>query len=124
MKQLVISVDFDGTIVEFDYPRIGKPLPGAFETLRDLIAAGHKLILNTCREDVGHNINKQYLKEAVEFCRQNGVEFVSVNENRPHEDYAREDWPVRRKVWAHVYIDDKNFGGFPGWDVIRKELLG
>lgn len=27
-----------------------------------------------------------------------------------------------RKISADMYIDDKNFGGFPGWDVIRKHF--
>jgi hypothetical protein len=33
---LIIAVDFDGTIVEDAYPKIGNPLMFAFETLRKL----------------------------------------------------------------------------------------
>ncbi len=40
----LIAVDFDGTIVEHEWPRIGPPMPGAFETLRDLQDAGYGLI--------------------------------------------------------------------------------
>ncbi len=121
--QLIISVDFDGTVVEHAFPHIGEPLEDVFEVLKELQDAGHILILNTCREDVGHKIAEQYLTDALEFCKQNGVEFSSANENGPENDF-RDDWPLRRKVYAHVYIDDKNLGGFPGWKVVREMLLG
>ncbi len=112
----IISLDFDGTIVEHKYPEIGEPLDGAMETLRDLIAAGHRLILNTCREDCE---KRKYLLEAVQFCKENGVEFVSVNENSLDDDFRDENY-LRRKVYANFYIDDRNLRGFPGWDVVRE----
>jgi SAM-dependent methyltransferase len=120
LKGRLIAVDFDGTIVEHEFPRIGKPKPGAIETLKALMAAGAKLILNTCREDEG---NKKFLTEAVDFCKKHGVEFVSVNENRLEDDFRDDERYLRRKPYAHIYIDDRNFGGFPGWDVIGKVLL-
>ena len=46
---LRIAVDFDGTIVEHQYPAIGKELLFAFETLRQLQKQGHQLILWTYR---------------------------------------------------------------------------
>jgi hypothetical protein len=110
---MLISVDFDGTIVEHEYPKIGKTMPGAFETMKALQAAGHKLILNTCREDYDEG---RYLTDAVEFCRANGIEFRSVNCNHPEDRFVKEGC---RKVYADVYIDDRNFGGFPGWDSVR-----
>ncbi|MCF0197515.1 MAG: hypothetical protein HUK03_09890, partial [Bacteroidaceae bacterium] len=47
---MTIAVDFDGTIVEHKYPKIGAELPFATETLRMLIANRHKLILWSVRE--------------------------------------------------------------------------
>ena len=41
---MVIAVDFDGTIVEHEYPKIGEEIPFATETLRMLINDHHKLI--------------------------------------------------------------------------------
>ena len=35
---MVIAVDFDGTIVEHEYPKIGREIPFATDTLRALIA--------------------------------------------------------------------------------------
>ena len=45
---MYIAVDFDGTCVTHDYPRIGKEI-GATKVLKRLVEAGHKLILNTMR---------------------------------------------------------------------------
>jgi len=111
---MLISVDFDGTICDHKFPDIGELLPGAVETLKDLAEAGHVLILNTCREDENR---RSYLTEAVNFMRKNGVEFASVNENRPEDEFR--DKPGR-KVYAAIYIDDRNFGGFPGWATVRE----
>lgn len=120
-RKRVVSVDFDGTIVEHAFPAIGKPLPEAFEVLKELKEAGFVLILNTCRED--DNINNRYLTYAVEFCKENGVEFDGVNET-PLEYEFRPEKGLKRKVYAHCYIDDRNLGGFPGWAAVRTQLLG
>ncbi len=110
---MIIAVDFDGTIVEHKYPKIGKPLPFAFETLKMLINAGHQLILWTVREG-------KELEDAVEFCRKNEIEFYAVNSNYPNEE---SDFSKPRKIVADIYIDDRNFGGFPGWGEIGQALL-
>lgn len=108
----IIAVDFDGTIVEHAYPKIGKEMLFAFATLKALQARGHKLILWTIR--TGH-----LLDEAVEFCRQNGVEFYCVNKNFPDEEWTP-DTP--RKINADIFIDDRNIGGFVGWSKVWQML--
>lgn len=118
---MIAKIDFDGTIVKHAYPGIGEPLEDAFEVMKEMKAAGWKLILWTCREDSKNNINKRHLTAAVEFCRMQGIEFDAVNETIPEEDF-REDEP-RRKPYAHVHIDDRNLLGFPGWKVVREVLL-
>lgn len=107
---MVIAVDFDGTIVEHRYPSIGREIPFAFATLKMLQRDGHRLILWTVREGA-------LLDEAVEFCRERGVEFFAVNSNYPDED---EDRTVRRsrKLKADLFIDDCQVGGLPDWGVI------
>ncbi|MDR2927438.1 MAG: hydrolase [Cytophagaceae bacterium] len=111
---MTIAVDFDGTIVEHRYPAIGKEMFFAFETLRALKNDGHRLILWTYRHD-------KELDEAVAFCLKNGVEFYAVNANYPGEE--KEDMQSR-KIIADMYIDDRNFGGFPGWGVIYQSITG
>ena len=110
---LRIAVDFDGTIVEHDYPRIGKEKLFAFYTLRELQKKGFILILWTYRWG-------KELEEAVEYCRKNGVEFYAVNKNYPEE--AFDESGMSRKIDADIYIDDKNVGGFPGWSEIWKVI--
>ena len=110
---MIIAVDFDGTIAEDRYPGIGKPMPFAFETLKMLQGDGHRLILWTYR--TGKKLN-----EAVEFCREHGIEFYAVNKGFPEEDMQHPD--TGRKIHADLFIDDRNFGGFPGWGVIYQKL--
>lgn len=98
-------------------------MPHAFRVLKRLQKAGHKLILNTCREDgEGPKRNKHYLSEAIEFCRINGVTFVSHNENRLEDEFRESN--LRRKVYANIYIDDRNLNGFPGWLAVELAILG
>jgi hypothetical protein len=105
LRDIKIAVDFDGTIVEHEYPSIGKEKLFAFRTLKEFEKMGARLILWTFRAG-------KELDEAVEFCRANGIEFYAINKNYPEEVFADE---ISRKINADIYIDDKNLGGFPGW---------
>ena len=118
-KPLIIAVDFDGTIVAHRFPEIGPAMPGAIETLKALQAAGHKIVLNTCREDGGGR-KRRYLTEAVDWLRERGIVPRSVNENHRDDDFREES--LRRKVYANVYVDDLNLGGFPGWATVARKL--
>ena len=107
-----IAIDFDGTIVEHMYPGIGREMLFAFDTMKELQKQKHRLILWTYRSG-------KELDEAVEFCRENGVEFYAVNKNYPEEQW---DGSASRKIQADVYIDDLNLGGFPGWSAVWQML--
>ena len=112
-NMLKIAVDFDGTIVENRYPGIGKPMLFAFETLRAMQQKGLTLILWTVRQG-------KELEEAVDFCRENGVEFYAVNANYPEEKLDNE---TPRKIVADIFIDDRNVGGFLGWSRVWQEFF-
>ena len=107
---MLIAVDFDGTIVEHRYPEIGKEIPFAISTLKRLQEEGHRLVLWTVREGA-------LLNEAVEFCRQRGLEFYAVNANFP-EEVANPGMTACRKLKADLFIDDRNVGYLPEWGVI------
>lgn len=94
-KKSILAVDFDGTIVENDYPNLGKPNPGAIEVLRELMGKGYRLILLTMREG-------EPLQQAMVYCNGHNVDFFGVNENPEQKDWA----PDSRKVHASLYIDD------------------
>lgn len=110
--KLIIAIDFDGTIVEDAYPKIGEPKIFAFETLKRLQKDGHRLILWTYRCNTK-------LEEAVEFCRAHGIEFYAVNSNFPEEEFNGE---VSRKIYADLFIDDRNMGPTYGWGEIYQKL--
>lgn len=109
-----IAVDFDGTIVEDDYPNIGKPKLFAFDTMKKLQDEGHRLILWTYR------YGKQ-LDEAVAFCKSHGITFYAVNKSFPEEQF---DEKYSRKINADLFIDDRNIGGLVGWGQVYQMLVG
>jgi hypothetical protein len=111
---LIIAVDFDGTIVEDRYPDIGRPMLFAIDTLRKMQEDGHRLILWTYRSG-------RKLQEAVDFCRENGIEFYAVNKSYPEEEDVL-DASTSRKIHADLFIDDRNLGGFPGWGAVYQTL--
>ena len=119
---MYIAIDFDGTCVTHDYPRIGKEI-GATEVLKRLVEAGHKLILNTMRSD-------KELQDAVNWFKKNEIELYGVNENP-----TQKRWTNSPKVYAHMYIDDAALGcplinapelsnrPFVDWDSIDLQLI-
>lgn len=110
---MTIAVDFDGTIVEHRYPKIGEEIPFATETLKILAQERHKLILWTVREG-------ELLEEAIEWCRQQGVFFYSVNKDYPEEEKSHNGFS--RKLKADLFIDDRNLGGLPDWGTIYQMI--
>jgi hydroxymethylpyrimidine pyrophosphatase-like HAD family hydrolase len=63
---VIIAVDFNGTIVEHENPKIGKAFPFAIETLKELQKNGHQIILWTYR-------TSRQLDESIKFCHNKGV---------------------------------------------------
>lgn len=108
--KLVISIDFDGTIVHEKYPRIGKFRFGARRVIKWIQSRGHKIILNTCRTDF-EDKEKLHLTNAKRFLNLAGIFFDAYNENLPEliEQYEGDC----RKISADWYFDDK--AGFWGW---------
>ena len=112
-ETLTIAVDFDGTIVEDEYPKIGKPVIFAFDTLKKLQEDGHRLILWTYRKG-------RALDEAVQFCENNGIIFYAINKSFPEEEF---DPKYSRKINADLFIDDRNIGGLMSWGEIYQKLI-
>ena len=106
---MIIAVDFDGTIVEHRYPEIGNEIPFAIDTLRKLTEQRHQIILWTVRRG-------KLLQEAVDWCKERGIEFYAINKNFPEEQI--EDGNVYGKINADLFIDDRNLGGLPNWGTI------
>ena len=109
---MTIAVDFDGTIVTHEYPAIGVERPFAIDTLKMLIRDQHKLMLWSVREG-------KLLDEAVEWCRERGVEFYAVNRDYP-EETTKNNPHFSRKLKVDLFIDDRNVGGLPDWGTIYR----
>jgi hypothetical protein len=92
-----IAIDFDGTCVTHEYPKIGKDI-GAVPVLKELLSQGHKLILNTMR------CGKE-LDEAVKWFKERDIPLYGIN-----EDPGQKEWTQSPKVFANLYIDDAALG--------------
>ena len=93
----IVAVDFDGTLsLDSEYPNIGRFNTHLYEALMKLKGIGWSIVLWTCREG-------KELKEAVEWCKMNGLEFDAINENPPEVPFKS------RKVVADMYIDDNAY---------------
>lgn len=105
---MIFAVDFDGTCVTYEFPKVGKNI-GAGPVLRLLISKGHKIILHTMRDDVEKEfpgvgiINTQ--KEAEEWFKKENIPLFGINYNPDQER-----WTKSKKVFAHYYIDDQALG--------------
>ena len=111
---MIIAVDFDGTIVEHKYPEIGNEIPFATDTLKMLIKDHHRVILWSVREG-------KLLEDAVNWCKERGVEFYAVNRDYPEES-VENNQHFSRKLKADVWIDDRNLGGLPDWGTIYRMI--
>jgi hydroxymethylpyrimidine pyrophosphatase-like HAD family hydrolase len=110
---MIIAVDFDGTIVEHKFPAIGKEIPYAIKALKLIQKKGHKLILWTYRSG-------KELQDAVEYCEKRGLFFHAVNNDFDGEEF---DNSYSRKIYADMYIDDRNILGIPEWEKIYEMIV-
>lgn len=114
-RRLIIAIDFDGTIVEHKFPLIGQLLPGAKENINKWFKQGHRIIVWTCRnqsEPQHPEWTEAPISAVKEFLDRNEINYTTINSDVPDLGF----WLQARKVYADVYIDDRNLGGFPGWD--------
>ena len=94
----IYAVDFDNTLAVTRFPEIVGPKAKVVAAVKMLKANGHKIILWTSRAG-------KDLKDAVEWCTEQGIIFDAVNEPLPEQ---MERWGNdTRKVYADFYIDDK-----------------
>lgn len=94
---MIVAIDFDGTVVSHDYPRIGKDI-GAVPVLKSMVSQGHRLVLNTMRSG-------KELEEAVRWFEENDIPLYGVNKTP-----GQRRWTTSPKVHAHLYIDDCGYG--------------
>ncbi len=95
-----IYLDFDGTVVEHEYPNIGKYNTGCFEVLRKLEKAQHTIILNTYRVDCTDGT----LQEAIKYIKTQAK--ISLHDVEQRKIMPSPwDWEVFR-LRDLIFIDD------------------
>jgi len=135
---MYIAIDFDGTCVAHEFPKIGQDI-GAAPVLRKLIESGHQLILFTMRsnkQDVKtndyniHGTSDNYLTQAVQWFQKNEIPLAGINVN-PRQS----TWTNSPKAYAQLYIDDAALGipllvdksvskrPFVNWEEVEKMLV-
>ena len=119
---MYIAIDFDGTCVDHRYPDVGEDAPLAVQTMKELVADGHLLILWTMRSG-------RFLSDANDWFKHRGIPLFGSQRN-PTQD----SWTISPKCYAHVYIDDAALGapmihpeGFTrpciNWGAVSRKLL-
>ena len=122
MKNVTICVDFDGTVVTHEFPKVGEDI-GAYPILRKLQKAGHQIILWTMRSG-------EELCNAAEHMEDNGIKLYGINKNP-----TQTEWTQSPKVYGQLYIDDAALGcplitkegvsrPFVDWVAVDKMLEG
>lgn len=108
MKKYTIYLDFDGTCVEHEYPKIGRMNFGFENVLIKLMNAGCKIILNTYRSNLEAEHNNGCLNAALQFLNDN-VRFelpYEIKECLLTKAHPRQwDWEVMNKN-LEIFIDD------------------
>lgn len=97
IRDAIIAIDFDGTIVTHAYPEIGEDA-GAEPILKELVGNGCRLILYTMRSG-------KLLEPAIKWFRDRNIPLHAVNENP-----SQSRWTSSPKIHADLYIDDNNLG--------------
>ena len=116
---MIIAIDFDGTCVDHRYPDVGRSIPGAISTLRELVKLRHSLVLFTMRSG-------RQLDDAVKWFRDNEIELYGVQAVPDQHT-----WTSSPKCGADLFIDDLALGaplreyGFSSkpcidWDRVRE----
>jgi len=113
MKTLDICLDFDGTCVTHEFPKVGNDI-GAVPVLKALVKKGHRLILFTMRSDIEHPVatseeilpvGGRYLTDAVNWFEQNDIPLYGIQSNP-----TQKSWTHSPKAYGQMYIDDAALG--------------
>lgn len=115
-----INLDFDGTCVTHEFPKVGKDI-GAVPVLKELVANGHNIILFTMRSDVTEPYSKSpeivtesgnYLTDAVNWFKENDIPLYGIQTNP-----TQHTWTTSPKSYAQIMIDDSAVGCPLSYDV-------
>lgn len=94
-----ICVDFDGTLCDHQYPRIGKENEHCFEVMCKWTTQYNVgWILDTMRSG-------EELEQAVKWCEERDMKFYGIGSNP-----TQKTWTISPKAYGVFSIDDRNLG--------------
>lgn len=100
---MVIGIDFNGTIMSYDYPNsIGHDI-GALPVLRKIIEAGHEIVLMTSVSPNEAGPARERFREMLQWFSDNKIPIIGVNKN-PRCN------AITGKARCDLFIDDHNLG--------------
>lgn len=110
-----ILIDFDGTCIVHDFPRVSTYDIGAISVLKELVDSGHNLILFTMRSNrllkkhTGDSsikdVTGNFLDDAVNWFKDNDIPLYGIQTN-PHQH----KWTTSPKAYGQLMIDDSAIG--------------
>lgn len=115
MKRYTVCIDFDGTIVDHEFPEIGNLKPGAKEAIERIIER-YDVVISSCRSSNMFKNERNYrdhVQEMKEFLEKNEIPFTRI------------DMGDEGKVVAIAYIDDravKYDGLSDSWEKIANQF--
>jgi hypothetical protein len=111
---MTIAIDFDGTCVTHEFPKVGREI-GAAPVLKKLVQNGHKLILFTMRSrgtgtlaensDFPGIKEGDYLQDAIDWFAKHEIPLYGI-QHHP----TQKEWTSSPKCYAHMIIDDTALG--------------
>ena len=111
---MILNIDFDGTCVTHDFPRVGKEI-GAVPVLKKLVENGHQLILFTMRSDrkdkketndpTIQDVTGEFLTDAVNWFKKHDIPLYGIQTNP-----TQHNWTTSPKSYAELMIDDSALG--------------
>ena len=114
---MTINIDFDGTCVTHDFPKVGKSI-GAEKVLKRLADNGHQLILFTMRSDrkeakpvidpTIQNVTGKFLTDAVNWFKENNIPLYGIQKKEKFifERSGLNQWNAngRKRDFGEIYI--------------------
>ena len=111
---MILNIDFDGTCVTHDFPRVGKEI-GAVPVLKRLVENGHQLILFTMRSDrkdkketndpTIQDVTGEFLTDAVNWFKKHDIPLYGIQTNP-----TQHNWTTSPKSYAELMVDDSALG--------------
>lgn len=123
-----VAIDFDGTLITDKWPHEGEDMPYAPDVMTWLLGLKARVVIWTCRteSECPPGAKHSSLQGVRNWLMRHNLfhhvgDRIMINENFPDikEKFGDSE---SRKVFAHVYVDDKNLGGFSGWPAAQQAL--